>query len=285
MTTTQTRNWADLEGDEDDETLLRAHHKEDKFIRTRTNGATTLEETVFQKKWLIPVRKQVKDRKNWAKFGEVASIPKGEHKPGDFELSNPVEIQMAGELQAEIGLVGALMNITTNSVIERREMKKLEMLNDIDSRPAAQKEAPKEENKGGDSNKFTKNFTPGATGRNGRDDFSVKVSNITSIEKDFNEIEKELSEFFSEIFKKIGVECRRMKYLSNRESKRFIGKAFFSFNNEKAVQKAMEELNGLDYNYSILEAEPADNNPPPPRGDRPPGERGGERGGRGGKRY
>jgi hypothetical protein len=283
--TTQTRNWADL-GDEDEETF-KPHHKEEKIVRTKTNGATPIEETVVQRKWMIPVRKQVFDRKKWAKFGEVANIPKGEHKPGDMELSNPVEIQTAGELQAEIGLVGDLMKMNTLSMMERREQTKLKNLEEgVDSK-LGQKDAPTEEKKGGDSNKFTKNFTPGATGRSGRDDFSVKVSNITAVEREFKDIEVELNSFFSEVFTKIGVECRRMKYLSNRESQRFIGKAFFSFNSETAALKAMNELNGLDYNYSILEAEPADQqNDRPPRTDNRGGDKRGDNRGdnRGGNR-
>jgi hypothetical protein len=32
-------------------------------------------------------------RKNWKKFGEVAHIPRGEHKVGDFTVDAPVKIQ------------------------------------------------------------------------------------------------------------------------------------------------------------------------------------------------
>jgi len=39
----------------------------------------------------------VKDRKSWAKFGDVVSVPKGEHKQGDYQVENAIEIQNSGE--------------------------------------------------------------------------------------------------------------------------------------------------------------------------------------------
>jgi len=255
MTTTQAKNWADL-ADEDEE-VLRSHHKEDKITRARTNGSSIIEETVIQKKWVIPVRKQVKERKNWAKFGEVANVPKGEHRPGDYEVSNVVEILTSGEQQGEIGIVAQLSKMTTAGVKEQREKKKLEEI----EQQGVEKSAPTEEKKEATS-KWTKAF--GANVKGPRDDYSVKVSNITSVEKDFREIEKELNDFFSTFFKKLSVDCKRMKYLSSRDSKKFIGKAFFSFNKKEDATKAMDELNGLTYNYSLLEAEPADSNQRPP---------------------
>jgi len=268
--TTQKVDWATLR-DEDEEVLF-PHHKEDKITRTKQRGAITIEETVVQKKWLLPLRKQVKERKTWAKFGEVASIPRGEHKPGDFELSNAIEIQTSGEQQGELQIVSQLSNLNTESMIAARERKKIAAIENT-----APKDAPTEEKK--ETSKWSKmfgaNVVVSTTGRP-RDEFSVKVTNITSVEKDFAEIEKELNEFFTQLFKKLDVECRRMKYLSNRESKKFIGKAFFSFTKEKDAAKALEELNGFTYNYSLLEAEPADSNPKPP-GERTGDYRGGDR--------
>jgi hypothetical protein len=41
-------------------------------------------------KRIYPCRPQVNDRKTWAKFGEVANIPRGEHKAGDTTVNQHV---------------------------------------------------------------------------------------------------------------------------------------------------------------------------------------------------
>jgi len=41
---------------------------------------------------VFPVRKLVKERKNWAKFGDVKGIARGEHKTGDWTVGEPIEI-------------------------------------------------------------------------------------------------------------------------------------------------------------------------------------------------
>jgi len=252
---TQKKDWAAI--DDDDEERLEPHYKEEKIVRSKekpNDKSATIEEVVVQKKWVIPVRKQVKDRKKWEKFGEVANIPKGEHKPGDYTLDNPIEIQTSGE-QGEIGLIKQLARITTDTVRENRERKKLD---DIEQQ-ITQKDKPEPEKT---VNKWDKMFV----GRPLSSDYSIRVSNIMSYEKELKDTEIELNEFFDDMFVKLKIDCKKKKYLSNRESKRFLGKAFFAFNKQEDATKALEVINGLTYNNCLLEAdvaEPSNPNPNP----------------------
>jgi len=239
------RDWVDLE-DEDEEKLV-PHRKTEIITRTKANGATTIQEVVSQTKWCLPVRKQVKDRKNWAKFGEVASIPKGEHRPGDFAVDNPIEIQTSGD-QGEMRIVSQLSRMTADTFKISRDAKKLEDFEkgfSKDNKPEGEKKV----------DKWDKMFT--AASRIGNE-FAIKVSNIVSYEKEFRDTEDELNEFFEDLFERLNVDCRKKKYLSSKETKRFLGKAFFTFTKEEDAKKALEELSNTTYNSSVLEAEPAE---------------------------
>lgn len=43
-------------------------------------------------KRVFPCRPQVNERKGWAKFGEVANIPRGSHKIGDTTVNQHVVV-------------------------------------------------------------------------------------------------------------------------------------------------------------------------------------------------
>ncbi len=50
-------------------------------------------ETVRITKRVFPVRKCVKERQQWKKFGEVAAIEKGKHKRGDYLEGEKINIE------------------------------------------------------------------------------------------------------------------------------------------------------------------------------------------------
>ena len=81
------------------------------------------------RKTLVPVRRAVKDRKNWAKFGEVEGYKRGEHKLGDYAKENEVNIQTSAEEQGgEFGIVAQLEGITTQGMREKQlERKKKDL--------------------------------------------------------------------------------------------------------------------------------------------------------------
>ena len=169
------RNWATLE--DEDEERLEPHYKEEKIIRTKEKANDkniTIEEVVLQKKWVIPVRKQVKDRKNWNKFGEVANIPKGEHRPGDFAVDNPIEIQTSGE-QGELKIIQQLSGMTADTMKGTREQRKLDELEGKFTKKEGKGDAEKKEDK------WSKVFS----GKQIRDEYSIRVLNIITFENDW----------------------------------------------------------------------------------------------------
>ena len=165
------KDWRELE--DEDEERLEAHTKQEEIIRVRpkpNDAKANIEETVSRKVWCIPVRKQVLERKKWAKFGVVQNVQRGEHKQGDWALEAPVEIQTSGD-QGEIGIVEQLKKMNTEQVKEKRELAKLEQ--------EEVKNDKMPETKGDKWNTMLKAGT-------GNVEYVIKVSNIVSYEKDPN---------------------------------------------------------------------------------------------------
>lgn len=110
------------------------------------NGKPALQKEIYViRKTLLPVRRVVKQRKEWQKFGEVQGLPRGQHKLGDFARENEVTIQKSGEDQGgEIGIVAQLEGITTAGMRERQlERKKKDLENVTQAKETKPKGASK----------------------------------------------------------------------------------------------------------------------------------------------
>lgn len=73
--------------------------------------------------------------------------------------------------------------------------------------------------------------------------------------KFFIEVEEELKEFFDGIWAKIEVRCVRSKFLTSKHTQEFIGKAYFTFLDEKSTAKALAALDRVIYNSVSISAE------------------------------
>jgi len=68
------------------------------------------------------VRRVVKERKEWKKFGEVESVEKGKHKLGDYIQESEMKIHtLDGSVKDEIDLAFMIKNITQDKVKLNRE--------------------------------------------------------------------------------------------------------------------------------------------------------------------
>jgi hypothetical protein len=249
-------NWEDIEEDEDRMEVKTVEVKDvrERPVLDKEGKPVVQKETYLIRKTLIPVRKDVKERRKWEKFGEVKGVKRGEHLPGDYARESEVTILTSTDEAGEIGIVAQLEGITTEGMRERQlERKKKEMAeitSSFDDKPKPAK------------SKLEAAFGGAAPAQN---DFSVKVWDIYANEKDIRKAEMELNEFFNPIWDKIGVRCVRAKYLSNRSTGEFIGKAYFTFPDDKSCAKALAAVERLDYNSVSLSAEWAKDDKKPPR--------------------
>merc|ERR1712159_337203 len=143
------------------------------------------------RKWKFPVRKQVKERKNMTKFGEVQGVPKGQHKQGDYQLENTIKIETSKD-NAELNIVNQLAEITTETMRMNKEKQKLAEIEKEAIRSLKKEEEAKTAT-GGD--KWVKMF--GADASKG---YSLKVSSIYMTETNLEDIQNGLEEFFNELF-------------------------------------------------------------------------------------
>jgi len=167
MSNTQKKDWTELEDEED---RMEPHYDNVRVTRPvekqMPDGTIQkVDQTFIIKNWVFPVRKQVKERKNMQKFGEVKNIPKGEHKPGDYQVEQVIRIETSDE-QGELAIVNQLSKMTTESMMIRKQELKLE---EIDKEPTK-----KEEKKGDKWGSLFKD-TP-------KTNYSLKVSSIISYE-------------------------------------------------------------------------------------------------------
>jgi hypothetical protein len=82
----------------------------------------TVVERVFTRTY--PCRQQVVDRKNWPKFGEVAGVPRGQHRKGDFTQDMTVKIMTnTGEVKEEIELVKQFKTLNTQTIKANKQLR------------------------------------------------------------------------------------------------------------------------------------------------------------------
>lgn len=257
----QNKNWAEIDEDEDNNETVQTQKDEGhvggryEFSRVRrpverTNAdghVERVDQTYLVKKWVFPVRKQVLDRKKMQKFGEVKDVPKGEHRPGDFQVENNINIEKAEE-QAEIGVVTQLENLSTAKILQginRREQE----------RPVLGERV--EEKK---EDKWEARFKNAAV----RTTYSVRVTSIISYEEKLEDIEADLQDYFKHLLEKHGTRFHRLRLLKTRDNPpRFINKCILTFDTNEAAAKALSAIDGATYNDAILEAswaEPSDPN-------------------------
>mmetsp|Transcript_18748 Transcript_18748/g.21543 ORF Transcript_18748/g.21543 Transcript_18748/m.21543 type:complete len:257 (+) Transcript_18748:43-813(+) len=200
------------------------------------------------RKTLLPVRRAVKQRKEWAKFGEVKEFRRGEHRPGDYAKENEVNIQIAGEEQGEIGIVSQLENMTTQGMREKQLERKKKDLEGSTTTAADAK--PKAKSKLEDA--FSK--AQMASG-----DVSLRVNDIFPL--DASKTEEELRAFFDEIWLTNSLKCVRSRFIFSKDSRRqFLNKAYFTFADQKQTAKAYAALDGEVYNSVSLSCEIVDDN-------------------------
>lgn len=130
--TKQKMDWAEEEEEDRERKVIKTVEAKkilEKEVTDANGKPATQKDIIVTRKTLVPVRRIVKDRKKWEKFGEVAGLPRGQHKPGDFARENEVTIQVSGEDQGgEIGIVAQLENITTAGMREKQlERKKKDL--------------------------------------------------------------------------------------------------------------------------------------------------------------
>jgi len=233
---------------DDDEERMEIRTEETKVVRERPtqdkDGKPAVQkETYLTRKTFIPVRRVVKERRNWAKFGEVADVPRGEHKLGDFGRENEVTIFSSGDDQTETGIVTILNNLTTEKMREKQlEARKKDMERSEDF---------------GDKQEVVKDKYVSAFGAaaNTNTDYAIKVWDIYPEEREFRKVEEELKEFFDTIWAKQDIRCIRSKFLSNKTTQEFIGKAYFTFTDDKSAAKALAALDRVIYNSVSISAE------------------------------
>lgn len=70
-------------------------------------------------KRIFPCRPQVNERRGWAKFGEVASIPRGQHKRGDMTHTQvPIVFETdEGNNDEEMDMVKQIKNMSKESIM------------------------------------------------------------------------------------------------------------------------------------------------------------------------
>jgi hypothetical protein len=73
-------------------------------------------------KRIFPCRPQVIERKSWAKFGEVAGLPRGTHKIGDTTLNQHVVAFETdeGNMEEELDMVKQIKNISKESMMMKQ---------------------------------------------------------------------------------------------------------------------------------------------------------------------
>lgn len=73
-------------------------------------------------KRIYPCRPQVNERRSWAKFGEVANIPRGSHRTGDTTYTQvPIAFETdEGNVEEELDMVKQIKNISKESIMMKQ---------------------------------------------------------------------------------------------------------------------------------------------------------------------
>ena len=73
-------------------------------------------------KRIYPCRPQVNERRSWAKFGEVAHLPRGTHRPGDTTLTQmPVAFETdEGVNDEELDMVKQIKTMSKESIMMKQ---------------------------------------------------------------------------------------------------------------------------------------------------------------------
>ena len=73
-------------------------------------------------KRIYPCRPQVNERKSWAKFGEVAQLPRGTHRAGDTTFTQvPVLFETDdGNVDEELDMVKQIKHMSKESIMMKQ---------------------------------------------------------------------------------------------------------------------------------------------------------------------
>jgi len=245
--------WADIDEDEDNvETNFAASstsRQDDqsggKYVISRIQrpvektGADGTKERIDQtflvKKWVFPVRRQVLERKKMAKFGEVKGIPKGEHRPGDYQLDAPIKIDKA-EQEGEIGIVTQIENLSTAKVLQNIGKREITLPEKVVDQKL---------------DKWASAFGSAAA----RSNYAIRVTNIISYESRIEDIDDDLQQFFRAVLEKAGMRLGKLRLLKTKDNPpRFINKCILTFDTQELAAKALSTIDGATYNDAELEA-------------------------------
>lgn len=195
-----------------------------------------VKQTIIRRFTVVPMRKSALERVNkMVKFGEVASIPRGQHRQGDFQKSQKPVFLDIDEGIGEDQLADQVKNLSSDQIKRNRlleESKKEEMGSGATA--AAEK----------------KKRTVGDLKFDHIDRFSVRVSNIlhTGSDENFNEFVTRLKSFLEEVLKENSKKVKKWGFKRDRKNEaRHAPFMFLEFDDKDVAEEVERVLNGEAY--------------------------------------
>ncbi|KAL4465817.1 hypothetical protein ABPG74_004054 [Tetrahymena malaccensis] len=258
-------NWIDLI-DKDEIQKAQSRTEISTYIREKdgANANQKIRETVKIEKRIFPIKKAALARKNMKKFGDVADVPIGKHKQGDYTACAEVNIEtQLNADKGEIDIVNKLSKINTQSVKMKKDQQKLEQAQNTNTKNTAG-QAPQ-------NNDFievtdkSKKSQPKTLDQikfeHDSEEYTVEITNILSFynaktEEKIQEEEKNFRQFLEEFCgKNSHINKYQVRFPKNKKTKELMAKAFVTFYDRNNAENLIDEIDGIDYGASILSAD------------------------------